>query len=185
MSQNIGNNRINASMSPNDFNAVKQAIQEIRYRMPFLLGLTLEERRKLPKISRSNKLFVEDALSVARENPEMLPYYLPIQDLENDYSLFQQLSELLFPLQQLFERVQDTQMLAGSEAYQSSLVIYKLTRVAADSGMPGMDTALAKLKQRFEGQGPQGGSEETPDGANDLPSNDSDSSNAPDPTAME
>lgn len=169
MSQNIGNNRVSASMSSDDFNAVKQAIQEIRNRMPFLLGLTLEERKKLPKISRSNKLFVEDSLSVARENPEMLPYYLPVQELENDYQLFQQLSELLFPLQQLFERVQDTQMLAGSEAYQTSLVLYKLTRVAAEAGIPGMDTAYAKLKVRFEGQGPQGGSEEPSSDSNDLP----------------
>lgn len=172
MSQNIGNNRLNASMSPEDFNAVKQAIQEIRYRMPFLLGLTLEERKKLPKISRSNKLFVADALEVARANPEVLPYYLPVQHLENDFTLFQQLSEVLFPLEQLFEKVQDTQMLAGSEAYQTSLVMYKLTRVAAEAGMPGMDTAYAKLKVRFEGQGPQGGSEEAPDDTSDVPSED-------------
>ncbi|MFN7119116.1 MAG: hypothetical protein ACK4TA_20125 [Saprospiraceae bacterium] len=167
MSQNLGNNRISANLNPDDFNAVKQALYEIRSRMPFLLGLTLEERKKLPKISRSNKLFVEDALEVARQNPEVLPYYLPVHELEKDFQLFQQLSEILFPLEQLYEKVRDTQIMAGSEAYQASLVMYKLTRVAAEAGMPGMDTAHAKLKLRFEGQGPQGGSEETPDNSGD------------------
>lgn len=157
---NIGNNRVSANLQPDDFNAIKQAIQEIRNRMPFLLGLTLEERKKLAKINRSNKLFVSDAIEVARENPEVLPYYLTVHELEQDFTLFQQLSELLFPLEQLYERVRDTQMLAGSEAYQTSLVLYKLTRVAAEAGMPGMDTAHAKLKVRFEGQGPQGNTEE-------------------------
>lgn len=157
---NLGNNRVSASLSPDDFNAIKQAIQEIRYRMPFLLGLNLEERKKMLKISRANKLFVSDALEVARENPEVLPYYLTVEELEKDFTLFQQLNELLFPLEQLFERVRDTQMLAGSEAYQTSLVLYKLTRVAAEAGLPGMDTAHAKLSVRFEKQGNQGGNSE-------------------------
>lgn len=158
---NLGNNRVSANLNPDDFNAVKQAIQEIRNRMPFLLGLTVEERKKMLKINRTNKLFVADAIEVARENPEVLPYYLTVDELEKDFTLFQQLNELLFPLEQLYERVRDTQMLAGSEAYQTSLVLYKLTRVAAEAGMPGMDTAYAKLRVRFEGQGQQGNGEET------------------------
>ncbi|HMO39144.1 MAG TPA: hypothetical protein PKC76_05985 [Saprospiraceae bacterium] len=157
--KNLGNNRISASLTPEDFSAVKQAIQEIGYRMPFLLGLTIEERRKLAKMSRSNKLFVADALDVARENPTVLPYYLTFEELEKDYVLFQQLNEILLPLEQLYERVRDTQIMAGSEAYQTSLTLYKLTKVAADAGMPGMDSAHAKLKVRFEGQGSQGSTE--------------------------
>ena len=156
---NLGNNRVSASMTPEDFNAVKQAIFEIRNRMPFLVGLTTDERKKMLKINRSNKLFVSDAIEVARENPEVLPYYLTTDELEKDFTLFQQLNELLLPLEQLFERVRDTQILAGSEAYQTSLVLYKLTRVAADAGMPGMDTAYAKLRVRFEGQGSPGNGE--------------------------
>lgn len=173
---NLGNNRISASLNPDDFNAVKQAIQEIRNRMPFLLGVTLEERKKMLKINRANKLFVADAIEVARENPEVLPYYLTVAELEKDFTLFQQLNELLFPLEQLFERVRDTQMLAGSEAYQTSLVLYKLTRVAAEAGMPGMDTAHAKLKVRFEGQGQQGGG--NPEESGDLEEPSSDETNA-------
>ncbi|HMN89755.1 MAG TPA: hypothetical protein PKE68_07015 [Saprospiraceae bacterium] len=156
---NIGNNRVNTRLTSDDVAAIKQAIQEISYRMPFLLGLTLEERRKLAKINRSNKLFVADAIEVARENPSVLPYYLTVNDLENDYVLFQQLNEILLPLEQLYEKVRDTQMMAGSEAYQTSLTLYKLTRVAAHAGLPGMDTAHARLKVRFDRQGPQGNSE--------------------------
>ncbi len=157
---NIGNNRVNARLNSDDVTAIKQAIQEISYRMPFLLGLTLEGRKKFVKINRSNKLFVADALEVARENPSVLPYYLTVNDLENDYILFLQLNEILLPLEQLYEKGRDTQIMAGSEAYQTSLVLYKLTRVAAEAGMPGMDTGHARLKVRFEGQGPQGGAEE-------------------------
>jgi hypothetical protein len=165
MNNNLGNNRISARLTPEDFNAVKQAIYEIRNRMPFLQGLTLDERRKLPKISRTNKLFVADALDVARENPEVLPYYLTVDELDKDYTLFQQLNELMLPLAQLTERVRDTQILAGSEAYQASLVLYKLTRVAADAGLPGMDTAYSKLSVRFEGQGSANGSGDAEDSA--------------------
>lgn len=174
---NIGNNRINARLTPEDLAAIKQAIQEINARMPFLLGLTLEERRKLAKISRSNKLFVSDSIEVVQENPVMLPHYLTPEALENDFVLYQQLAEILLPLEQLFEKVRDTQIMAGSEAYQTSLVIYKLIRVAADAGMPGMDTAYAKLRVRFDGQGPQG----TTDEGATTPGNDANTSdNTPD-----
>jgi len=160
MNTNLLNNRINQRLTDAEFATIKQAIKDLRNLMPFLTGLTLEERKRLAKMYKANRLFVEDAVEVARDNPEILPAYISAEELENDYVLFQQLDEILFPLAQLTEKVRDTQMLAGSEGYQTGLALYRLTKIAAGAGMPGIDTAYDKLRARFDGQGNFGENED-------------------------
>jgi len=49
----------------------------------------------------------------------------------------------------LYNKVRDTQMLAGSEAYSSSLMIYRMFKSAADTGVPGTQAIYNGLKERF------------------------------------
>jgi hypothetical protein len=76
--------------------------------------------------------------------------------MQNDLSLFTQLDEIILLVKQLLERLEDTQMLAGSEAYTSALAVYRLISSAADAGVPGADAVNAQLKARFAGQGGAG-----------------------------
>ncbi|MEN9909451.1 MAG: hypothetical protein RLZZ540_2600 [Bacteroidota bacterium] len=47
------------------------------------------------------------------------------------------------------ERIDDTKMLAGSEAYNVALSLYKSFGSAADTGVIGADSIVDQLKQRF------------------------------------
>jgi hypothetical protein len=47
------------------------------------------------------------------------------------------------------ERIDDTKMLAGSEAYNVALSLYKSFGSAADAGVLGADSIVDQLKQRF------------------------------------
>jgi len=156
---NINSNRVNAVMTATQVAAVKTALQTILANMPFLTGLTVEERMVLPKISVSNRAFAEDALLAVENNAGMLPAYLTAVGMRNDLTLYTQLDELLGLVRQLHERMEDTQMLAGSEAYVSALAAYKLFTAAAEAGMPGMDAVRDQLRARFAGQGPTGKTE--------------------------
>lgn len=49
----------------------------------------------------------------------------------------------------MLEKLEDTQILAGSEAYVSALTGYKLFGAAADAGLPGADAIYDSLKTRF------------------------------------
>ncbi|UPT69585.1 MAG: hypothetical protein M0D53_10425 [Flavobacterium sp. JAD_PAG50586_2] len=66
-------------------------------------------------------------------------------------------------MKQTLEKLQDTQLLAGSEAYASGLTIYKLFGSAADAGIPGADAIYDQLKQRFAGQGGPGKRADAPE----------------------
>ncbi|MCH5718204.1 hypothetical protein [Niabella hibiscisoli] len=105
----------------------------------------------LPKISVSNKVFTEDAIQAALNNPEILPGFIKPQDLKTDLDLFHALDELVLLVQQMGEKLADTQLLAGSEAYASALTIYKIFAAAAGTGVAGSKTVYEQLRQRFTG----------------------------------
>jgi hypothetical protein len=55
-------------------------------------------------------------------------------------------------LQQLLQGVDDTVMIAGSEAYNQSLVFYNAVKEAARQDIPGAKAIYDDLKTRFPGR---------------------------------
>jgi len=153
---NLTNNRLNVTMTAAQVTAVKTALQTIATNMPFLIGLTTEERIAIPKINVSNKVFTEDAINAVANNAGILPAYISATGMQNDYQLFNQLDELLGLMRQLIEKAEDTQMLAGSEAFVAALSSYKLFGAAAEAGLLGADTIVDSLRQRFISSGTSG-----------------------------
>ena len=150
---NLNNNRIDTVMSDEQRIAVKTAFETIKANMPFLTGLTVDERIALPKINVSNKAFTEDAINAAVNNPSLVASYLSVPNMQNDMALYTQLDEIKGLVNQLLEKIEDTQLLAGSEAYVSGLAFYKLVSAAAEAGVPGADAVSDLLRARFAGQG--------------------------------
>lgn len=146
---NLTNNRINVSLSAEAEQQVRTGISMIMEAMPFLVGLTPSERVNLPKINVNNKVFTEDAINAALNNPTLLPQFVKVDEMQSDLVLFEKLDALSVMLQQLLEKVSDTQMLAGSEAYASALTVYRIIGAAAESGVEGMKSVYDQLKERF------------------------------------
>jgi hypothetical protein len=158
----LTSNRLSITLTPAAITAIKAAIATVDTQLPFLLGLTNAERKAIPKIDVNNKVFVEDALTAINNNGGILPTYINAVEIGKDLELFEQLDELVQLVGQLYDKLKDTQMLAGSEAYVSSLVAYKLFASAADAGLPGAESIYNQLKQRFITEG--GGDNTTPNG---------------------
>ena len=150
---NVLNNRLSVTVDPAVITEVKTKIEEINALLPFLTGLTKEERKTLPKINRSNKVFVEDTLDSMRQNGNILPNFVQVEEVEKDYSLYNDLKVLALELAALSEKVNDTRILAGSEAYSTSLLAYKMFGVAANSGVAGAEALYSRLRERFAQSG--------------------------------
>jgi len=107
----------------------------------------------LLKINNSNKTFSED---VALELPALikdLPPRINLAELQKDLALYAQLDQLRSSLGDILGRIIDSQIVAGNEAYISSLDAYRCVANNAKSGVAGAQTAYDKLKTRFEKQG--------------------------------
>ncbi|MEM6719886.1 MAG: hypothetical protein AAF611_11245 [Bacteroidota bacterium] len=153
MSRNLTNNRLSVTITEETLASVRTKIDELTALLPFLIGLTPDERMTLPKISKSNKLFVDDAISSMENTPEILPSYLEPQEVRKDYELYQQLNTISLMMDELAEKINDTRILAGSEAYAASLMAYRMYKAATDSGIPGVETIYQRLQERFANQG--------------------------------
>ena len=150
---NITSNRISVEIEDTELAKIKSYLQSTAASMPFLIGLTIDERIALPKMNDSNKTFVEDAMNAIINNSDMLPGYFNAKELAKDLMLFKQLDELYLLASQLAEKINDTRLLCGSEAYVTALTAYRLFDAAAKAGIAGADTINDLLKVRFAEQG--------------------------------
>ncbi|MDZ8095054.1 MAG: hypothetical protein RMZ42_24400 [Nostoc sp. DedQUE05] len=140
---------IAATLSPQDIQEIKAALQTVQKKMPFLITLSTEERRKLVKMGDKSLAFVNNSITAAQSNREILPATFDVEELVQDYQLAAALTELLISMQQLTEQVDDTLMAVGSEAMTSSLTVYDYVKTASKK-TPGLKTVAEQLGERFK-----------------------------------
>ncbi len=140
---------ISAQLTETDLQDIKTALAMIETKLPFLVNLTVEERRKLFKMGNKSLAFVSNSLSAAQANPDILPASFDIQEFSSDYQLATALNEIHSRLQQLNEKVDDTLMAVSSEAMTSSLTVYDYVKTAAKK-TPGLKAIAEQLSDRFK-----------------------------------
>lgn len=153
---NITVNRVNTVITSADLAAVLQHATDAQTLLPFLIGLEDAEKSGILGINVQNKQFVEDCLTEMGIEPTILPSFIDPTHVKNDFVLFGQLDQVAVKLEDLLDKVRDTQFLAGAEAYAICLIYYRLVEAAAKAGLPGADERYRRLKVRFEGQGGPG-----------------------------
>ncbi len=140
---------ITATLSEKDIQEIKAALQTIEQKLPFLITLSVEERRKLFKMGDKSLAFVKNSLTAAQSNRDILPASFDLDEFVRDYQLAATLTELLIGLRQLSEQVDDTLMAVSSEAMTSSLTVYDYVKTAAKK-TPGLKSLAEQLGERFK-----------------------------------
>lgn len=143
----MATNQFSTTLTPADRDAVMAAIATIKEKLPFLIDLTAEQRKSLPKMGDKSRAFVSKALEVATQNPDFLPRNFDLDEMRKDVQLFEQLYPLVLSLAQLQELVDDTCMAVGSEAYAAALLVYNYAKASGEGS--GLDTLLEDMGQRF------------------------------------
>ena len=139
--------KISAALAQTDKDALLQAIATIKEKLPFLVDLSSEERKALPKMGDKSRAFVSKALEVAAQNPEFLPRSFDLEEMRKDVQLFEALYPVLLSLTQLQELVDETTLAVGSEAYAAALQVYNYAKASGQG--TGLDTMVEEMGQRF------------------------------------
>ncbi len=140
-------NRVNATLSAADQQEILAAINTIKQKLPFLIDLTPEERRALPKMGDKSRAFVSQALAVASQNSDFLPRSFDVAEMRQDVELIAALAPVVTALTQLQELVDDTYTAVGSEAYSAALIVYSYAQQSGQGAA--LDTLLDAMGQRF------------------------------------
>ena len=143
-------NKHNQAIPPEILDQAQAKIVEVATLLkPYLLALTTTEKQELPKMGPKTLNFVEKSHEYAHENPNLVPPYLEMGEFDTDFADAHGLWKLYNHVRQLQDGIADTQMTAGSEAFQSALIFYNSAKVATSQSIPGAKAVYEELKRRF------------------------------------
>ena len=145
-------NRIDAAFDKTQQEAALKALADLAATLPFLDDLSPEDRRSLNKLGDKSRAFVDQALVVAQQFTDALPRSFDVDQYARDVALYRALEPLYTRLRDLFERVEDTRMLVGSEAMEASRAVYYHTK--GHPGTEALTETSRALGRRYE-RGPQ------------------------------
>ena len=142
-------NRISATLAAAAITAINGALATIRTNMPFLLSLTPEERKMLPKLGDGRVALLEDALPLMVANPDLMPSYIEIAEVTKDGDLRSALDPIFNSIATLSQDVQDTETIVGSELYNAIRAFYLNCQEAAKRGATTAQAIVDVLAKYF------------------------------------
>ena len=145
-------NLVSGTLSDQDRDALLAEIQAMRQKLPFLISLTIAERRSFPKMGDGSAPFVDKAYGFAGQNTEKLGSDFGMDDYTADHDLHVQFAPVVAALSQFFEEVSDTDLALRSDLMVRSNLVYALMKVLGKvSGA--FDQIRQDMGLRFKGQG--------------------------------
>jgi hypothetical protein len=144
------------AISAPDLQSITAAVKVLQdVLLPYLHELSVDERRKLPKMGPKTVDFVAKTLSYAQVNPKFVPPFVDIDTYASVVAATDTLRALLQPLSLITRVLDDTLMLRGSEAYSSALSCYQTIKQAAKMQEFNAEKIYEDLSARFPGRPPK------------------------------
>lgn len=124
-------NLLSTSIPSKDISEILNAINFINAKLPDLVTLAEEDLNSMPKTGKCAIEFVLDNLKEAENNPQLIPAGVSLNEIKKDVKLIHAIYKILNPLKQLEKKLEDSAILAGSEAYLPSIAIYNALKADA------------------------------------------------------
>ncbi|MEI6122349.1 MAG: hypothetical protein WCQ95_01855 [Bacteroidota bacterium] len=99
--------------------------------MPFLKSATLQQRKKLPKMGRKSVDFVEKAYQAGKNHPDLILSTFDYDAFDKDMALKDNLTYFRQMIQDLLEKMNDTELLLGVDLIKQALYILAALQLAA------------------------------------------------------
>lgn len=140
-------------VSDADLADVMAALLVIRTKLPFLLNLTKNDRKRLRKMGIKFEGYVKENLEAASSFPNAIPDAYPIDNQKKKYKLFDVLTVIANEHNSIGEALADTRLLLGSQLITTSDIYYSSLKNAAKGNIT-MEEALAKISSIFKRKPP-------------------------------
>ncbi len=119
--------RVSATLSQEDHQVVIAALDTINQKLPFLIDLTIAERRSMPKRGDKTEAFVRRGFETAIQHETLFPAAF-MEELRKDTELLDSLAPIRTAIDTLQKRLDDTAMQVGAEAYAAARTVYQVTK---------------------------------------------------------
>lgn len=150
-------NSIDATLQDATMLRLVAFIQQMEGDLPFLISLTPEDRQALQSVADARLPYVLKCLAYCVEHRENIGMTIEdLAELQANARLFDQLTELVALVEDIYVGLRDTQMQAGAIFYRLTRGAHGQLKIAHKKGRPGMESILTELDKLFEGQGNTG-----------------------------
>jgi hypothetical protein len=144
-------NQIEVRIPDADVEDIKAAIGTLRSKLlPHLKTLNAKERQKLPKMGDGTVAFVQKAYEYGQGHGKFVPAFLDMDAFSRDLSAIQDMNDFARGLSPICAALEDSLLLAGSEAYQGSLMFYQSVKNAMRAKDPDAKLIANDLAERFK-----------------------------------
>jgi hypothetical protein len=139
--------RISYAMSDEESDGLTQDVDAFDQKVSgFAPKLPSEERPRLYKLGNRALPFVDQTLIYAQKYPQFASGSFDLQEFINDLNLSKKARELVRYLEAVIEKLTDTYMAAGADAFAHAREYYHASKAAARAGKPGADAVATDLK---------------------------------------
>ncbi len=139
-------------VSSADDATIKAAILLIETTLtPYLHALTDSQRKGGVKMGDRSIAFVDKGDTYGKQFAPEMPASIKVADLSIHVNVVNMLSGYAKPLATILRGTEDTMMIAGKVAMETSLNVYAAIKQAAHNGVPGTQAAFNDMKERFPG----------------------------------
>ena len=143
-------NRVNEVIPQEVIDDVTKKLNDCRVALaPYMIGLTENERQSLFKQGDKTVATVQKVSMYLGTNPELAPSYMDQVAFAKDEIIVTALMPLHNMANQLAVDLDDTRLLAGSEALAEAMFYYGSSREAAGKGVVQAKPIYDDLKARF------------------------------------
>ena len=150
----------NHSMTPDNLSALTMTSEDktaLITAITTLAGLAATYSANIPVDKKAHYTFIgtgragmdEVFIRSMSDNPGLLPGFVKLTDVNQDHDFRVDVKDVVAPLEQVVEGLQDAELLANSDNYMAYSAYYNNVQMAAARGVPGADTELAKLAPYF------------------------------------
>ncbi|MGE0637663.1 MAG: hypothetical protein AB7G44_12755 [Bacteroidia bacterium] len=140
---------INANLLDADLLDIYNLIDQVKVKLPFLVNLTIKERKKAARQGVKIKAFNKKTLVYTQHHPQYIPNYVNINGTYADQELYDKLKTIKERIDILSDGLQSTMLALQNEVYTSTRAVYRSIESATQQNVPGSSEIYNDLKQHF------------------------------------
>lgn len=144
----MSTNRVSAVLNDADKTAVLEALAQVKEKMPFLINLTGQERKRSRKMGAKSVEYVNLNLQGSQTFGSLMPPSVDISEFTKDVTLVNQLLAIRMEVEALLEGIDDTMLAAGSDAMQYADLVYSYLKTGSKTNA-GVKSVTADISKRF------------------------------------
>ncbi|MEI6766683.1 MAG: hypothetical protein WCM76_13700, partial [Bacteroidota bacterium] len=120
-------NLSNVNFTTQDVADALQILHSFTAKLPFLISMTVSERRKCLKLGDKSLGFVEKSINYAEANPGMVPPFVDVNAFRTEFKLSRDLMDIAREVKPALQNLEDTATRAGGYSAHSSPLIPRQT----------------------------------------------------------